>query len=59
MHRITGTGSLGPLTSMALLELWFTKKIELTESEFDELVEVVIDRLGEARDDRYRLKSDD
>jgi len=58
MHRITGTGALGPLASMALVSLWLEKKVELTEDEFDELCEGIIDALGEARDERYRLKRD-
>jgi len=43
---------------MALLELFMTKKVELTEEEFDELCETVIGALGDCRDERYRLKRD-
>lgn len=44
------------MASMALLSLWLEKKVELTEDEFDELCETVIDCLGNARDERWRLK---
>jgi len=40
---------------MALLSCFMEKKVELTEDEFDELCETVIEALGECRDERYRL----
>lgn len=58
MHRIVGTGELGPMASMALLELWIEKQVELNEDEFDELLDTVIEYLGKARDERYRLLRD-
>jgi len=59
MHRRIGTGALGPLASMALLSCFMEKKVELTEDEFDELCETVIEALGECRDERYRLMKRD
>jgi len=58
MHRIIGIGALGPIASLTLLQLWLEKKVELTESEFDELCDNVIEYLGKCRDDVYRLKRD-
>lgn len=46
---------IGPATCCTLLELWLTRKIELSEDDFDYLVGGLHDHLEKAYDDRYRL----
>jgi len=58
MRRIAGTVKPGVIASLTLLELWIKKELVLTESEYDELVDTVIEFLGDTRDERYRLKRD-
>lgn len=59
MHRIVGIGAMGATTCCCLLELFLTKKIELTEWEFDQLCEKLITLLGDSRDETYRLVKED
>lgn len=58
MTQKVGTAKLGVVASLTYLELWMMKEVELTEQEFDQLLETIIDYLGDARDERYRLKKD-
>lgn len=46
---------LGPATCCTLLELWLSRKIEITEDDFDSLVGQLHDHLEKAYDERYRL----
>lgn len=56
-HRelISAKRFVGPATCCTLLELWLTRKIELSEDDFDHLVGALHDHLEKAYDDRYRL----
>jgi len=46
---------IGPATCCTLLELWLTRKLELSEDDFDNIVGVLHDHLERAYDERYRL----
>lgn len=46
---------IGPATCCTLLELWLTYKLELTEDDFDSLVDCLHDHLEKAYDERWRL----
>jgi len=52
---IAARRSIGPATACTLIELWLTRKMELTEDEFDFLVGALHDHLERAYDERYRL----
>lgn len=49
---------VGPLTAMALLELFLQRQWDLSEDEADELFGIVIATLERARDESYRLRKE-
>jgi len=48
---------LGPATCCTLIELWLLRKIELTEDDFDVLVDALHAHLEKAYDEKYRLSA--
>lgn len=54
MHRRAGIGDAA--SALLRLELWQRKEIELDEDAFDELWDVVTDKLSDLNDERYRLR---
>lgn len=46
---------IGPATCCVLLELWLTRKFEITEDDFDNLVGILHDHLEKAYDERWRF----
>lgn len=55
---IAAKRTLGPATACTLIELFLTRKLELTEDEFDELVGYLHHHLEQAYDERWRLIKD-
>lgn len=46
---------IGPATCCVLLELWLTRKFEITEEDFDNLVGILHEHLEKAYDERWRF----
>lgn len=46
---------LGPAAACELLNLWFERKLSLTEDEFEDLCDVLYGHIESLRDERYRL----
>lgn len=47
--------AMGPLTCMALIELWVERKLELNHEEFDLIMDQLHDALEDIYNERYRL----
>lgn len=47
---------VGLHVAACLLELWMNRQLELTEEEYDTLVDAVIELLGETRDEQWRFR---
>lgn len=47
---------VGIATAATLLELWMNRQMDLTEEEYDSLVDAVIELLGATRDEQWRFR---
>lgn len=55
MHSVRRMG-IGAVATV--LDLWLNRQLELTESQYDELCERLVDLLGSSRDEIWRLRRD-
>lgn len=49
---------IGPLTAICLLQLHCEKKYTLGLSEYEELVDIVVELLEKVNNEKYRMKED-
>lgn len=49
------TMHISAITACTMLELWLERNLVLSEEEYDELQDAVIELLSMARDERFRL----
>jgi len=47
---------MGVAAAAAILDLWLEGNMQLTHDEFDKLCSVLVDLLGDARDEVWRLQ---
>lgn len=50
---------LSATACLQVLDTWLKRQVELSEAEFDDLMDTVIGKLDEAADQRFRLRIDD